>query len=199
MPEPSDSSKYWDIVLENMAYEDQKPIANRNYASAISKASRIKYQQELAKNTTAKDIAKRSSDIYRLRSYQEKLTPKLMEKYPEAKETYDKAVGQFVVDRRATLDSITGNYQLTPDDVKEILGEEGANDFYSLQGQISEDINREWPGAANVIGANESIGNLPNYGLRSALLTQYTGESPTIEQLDSLKAEYNAKYGGENR
>jgi hypothetical protein len=37
---PQESKKYYDKVLEEMAIEDQKPIAERNYTAAMDAAAK---------------------------------------------------------------------------------------------------------------------------------------------------------------
>jgi hypothetical protein len=192
-------SKFWNQVLDNMAMEDEKPIMQRNYSGAISEAakqveaSRLEFQEEIGGDPN--QIKDMSDVISRVRSVQEKLTPALLEKYPEAAKLYDAAKGQYILERTKTFQDLKDSYQLSHKEASDIVGEDAMLQFYKDMGVVSENINREWPGAASVTGVSEKEGEYPLYGLRSALLTQYSGEPKTAEDLVNIKKEYEEAFG----
>lgn len=176
---------------EKVKKENPDPM-KRSFGDAIT---RTEYEEKL----NQKDIIPEgySESLQRLHDAQSKLTPELLKKYPKASEIYNTAITQGVSERYNTLSNITESYQLTPKEMKNILGEEGYNTYVQDLGKVSRHMGSVFPGISNVMGTQESYGETPLYGLRSALLTQYKGSPRNIETVKKDIQEYSQKFGKE--
>lgn len=173
---------------ERQKSEEPDPT-KRSFGNAIVKAQ---YKEDL--NQEGKIPEGYSDALARLKTAQSVLTPELIKKYPEAGDIYNKAVTQGVSDRKATLEGIDKSYQLSVPEMKGILGEEGFMSYLQDLGTVSQHMGSVFPGMASVMGTQEEYGNIPLYGLRSALLAQYQGGPRTIEAVKKDINEYSKTY-----
>jgi hypothetical protein len=173
---------------EKVKKENPDPI-NRSFGDAIVRA-------EYAEKLNQKNIIPEGyqESLQRLHDAQSKLTPELLKKYPKASEIYNKAIKQGVSERFDTLSNISDNFQLDPKEMKNVLGEEGYNLYVQDLSKISKHMGAVFPGFSSIMGTQESYGNVPLYGLRSALLTQYEGEPRNIETVKKDIQEYANKF-----
>ena len=176
---------------EKVKKEEKDPM-KRSFGNAIA---RTDYEEKLNQENIISEGY--SESLQRLHEAQSKLTPELLKKYPKASEIYNTAIKQGVSERYNTLSNIKESYQLTPKEMKSVLGEEGYSSYVQDLGKVSKHMGSVFPGISSVMGTQESYGETPLYGLRSALLTQYEGAPRNIETVKKDIQEYSQKFGKE--
>lgn len=173
---------------EKVKKEQPDPM-KRSFGDAVA---RTQYAEELNHEKIVPEGYNES--LQRLKQAQSKLTPALLEKYPEASDIYNKAISEGVVDRTKTLGGIKESYQLTVPEMKKILGEEGFSFYTQDLGKVGKHMGSVFPGFADIMGTQEEFGDIPMYGLRSALMAQYKGEPRNIQDVTKSIKEYSNIY-----
>lgn len=123
--------------------------------------------------------------LKRLKQAQSKLTPVLLNKYPEAKPIYDNIVKQGV-ERAKTYQQKLPDYYLTPQEQQSVLKDQ--YDQYQMDLKlVSSHMSKLYPGLAELRGSEEEENAPLKYGLRTASFGQYTGAPRTNVVADIKK------------
>ncbi len=189
----------YDLATErvNVSKMKRSMEASDSQAGEMYNAAQISGQLPIKKNMYEEriDIPKNEEQDAvklareRVRSVQDKLTPELFKKYPEASGIYDRLVSSDIVDRQQYLQNLPDYYLDEKEAVKALGGDEKAKEEYSQYlkdaGLTSGYLNKQFPGLYNLGGSKENDTNKAmQYGLRNASFTRYnTDKNRTLEDI----------------
>jgi hypothetical protein len=188
-------SKIGQLIKEMDKIKAEEPDpSKRSFGKAIE---RVEYVEKMNQGDVIPEGYQES--LNRLKNAQSTLTPILLEKYPEAKKIYDQAVRTNPVKRQKIFNNITQNYQLSQDEIKQVLGDQGYQNYLYDIGIVGGHLRKTFPGTAQIMGSNESMNTIPYYGLRASLLGQYVGEQTTPENISQRIQEYSQLTGNKKQ
>lgn len=152
----------------------------------------VKYETEIATKATG-DEAEFEASLAKIREAQEILTPVLLDKYkdsPTVKTSYDYGSKQRALKERVRLFGMlkdhykaTGkSYQLSHDEMKKALGDDKYKEYMAAMGNVMGSNVSKYPELSQVAGTKEGVGQVPMYGLKSALFSQYGGGPLSTEE-----------------
>lgn len=112
------------------------------------------------------------------KGYQSKLSDALLKKHPEVKESYEKAASSGMKDRDSVISSLEIDPYLEATEQKKILGDDYQK-FLDARNLLTK-VDKQKYGSVTA-GEKEVSGEEERYGLRNALLYNYTGPERTEE------------------
>ena len=125
----------------------------------------------------------------RVRGVQDKLTPALLKKHPDASGIYDKIVNSDIIDRQQYLQDLPDYYLDEQEAIKALGGDDKAKEEYNQYlkdvGLTSGYLNKQFPGLYDLGGRKEGdTDKAMKYGLRNASFTRYnTSRDRSIEDI----------------